>query len=156
MSRGAYRLDQAANSPKTLGQRIRRIRLAWRWTQAHMAAELGSDQRTLSKWERDVTVPSGAALNGILGIFGISLEALVKGRGFFIPDPPRSLGGTRVAEPYAKNLVELPKASSPAGVTVLTRNGPAVENKSVAPAMIQRLAKDAIAKGVPVWLVIGE
>jgi len=74
--------------PRTLGERLRSLRMAWGWTQGQLAAALNTDQTAISAWELDKTRPSGAALLSIAHLFGLGLEAL-DGAGTF-PPPART------------------------------------------------------------------
>jgi transcriptional regulator with XRE-family HTH domain len=105
--RGAY--GKAPAHPDTLGKRIKRIRLAWKWTQVQLAAAIHTNQKTLSRWELDMQEPGEPALGVLSGLFGLSLQALRTGRGFKVPAPPRQLGHLLVAEAYAVDLVRLPE-----------------------------------------------
>jgi DNA-binding transcriptional regulator YiaG len=68
--RGAYGMKTALTSPKTFGERLRRIRLAWGWSQGRLAETIGSNQRLVLHWERDIAKPSGTALTAIASLVG--------------------------------------------------------------------------------------
>ena len=91
--RGAYGKKDVQSSPQTLGERLRRIRIAWGWSQGRFAEALGSNQRLVSHWERDIVKPSGAALTAISSLIGMTTEALLTGKGFTIPDIPAGVEG---------------------------------------------------------------
>ncbi|HNX93825.1 MAG TPA: helix-turn-helix transcriptional regulator [Holophaga sp.] len=62
--------------PRSLGERIRTLRMAWGWTQEQLGRALNTDQTAVSAWERDRARPSGAALSAIARLAGISVEVL--------------------------------------------------------------------------------
>lgn len=72
----------------TIGERIKAIRVSWRWSQEEMANALRVDQASISFWERDKIRPSGSAIVALSSLFRASTEALEGGIGFRIPDPP--------------------------------------------------------------------
>ena len=74
----------------TMGERIKAIRVSWRWSQEEMASALRVDQASISFWERDKIRPSGSAVVALASLFRTSTEALEVGAGFRIPDPPSS------------------------------------------------------------------
>lgn len=90
-SRGAYRNTPPASLPKTMGGRIRRIRVAWGWTQGQLAEQLNTDQQIISSWERDLAKPSRSSTALLARFFGIPALALETGTGFSVPDLPRTL-----------------------------------------------------------------
>jgi len=148
--RGGY--GKAPAHPDTLGKRIRRIRLAWKWSQGQLAEAIHTNQKTLSRWELDKQEPGEPALGALSGLFGLSLQALRTGRGFKVPAPPRQLGHLLVAEAYAVDLVRLPEVGE-GGLLLVHR-----EDESTQP-ITARKATEAIRKareeGRPVWVVVG-
>lgn len=111
--RGAYGKKDVQSSPQTLGERLRRIRIAWGWSQGRFAEALGSNQRLVSHWERDIVKPSGAALTAISSLIGMTTEALLTGKGFTIPDIPAGVEGVnreKVTQ-YAALARSLPKST---------------------------------------------
>lgn len=104
-SRGAYAGLCPEARPKTLGARIRAIRVAWKWTQEELAKRLNTEQQQISLYERDKAHPSKATQALLAEFFGIPMAALVEGKGFTIPDlpmpqmPKRSRPGLRVHLP---------------------------------------------------------
>ncbi len=86
--RGAYGTKSPLTSPKSFGERLRSVRTGWGWSQDRLAEVLGSNQRLISHWERDIAKPSGAALTALSSLLGMSTEALLTGDGFTIPDMP--------------------------------------------------------------------
>lgn len=148
--RGGY--GKAPAHPDTLGKRIRRIRLAWKWSQAQLAEAIHTNQKTLSRWELDKQEPGDPALGALSGLFGLTIQALRSGRGFKVPAPPRQLGHLLVAEAYAVDLVRLPSVGAE-GLLLVHR-----EDESTQP-ITARKASEAIRKargeGRPVWVVVG-
>lgn len=89
--RGPYETTPPSARPKTLGERIKAVRIAWRWTQAELGMALNTDQTAISAWERERVKPSGPTLAALVHLFQNSPEALETGRGFQIPEAPPSL-----------------------------------------------------------------
>jgi transcriptional regulator with XRE-family HTH domain len=52
--------------PKLDGSSIKRLRQQKRWTQARLAAWLGTDPVTVSRWERGVSEPRSSARKRLL------------------------------------------------------------------------------------------
>lgn len=148
--RGGY--GNAPAHPDTLGKRIRRIRLAWNWSQVQLAEAIHTNQKTLSRWELDKQEPGEPALGALSGLFGLTIQALRSGKGFKVPAPPRQLGHLLVAESYAADLVRLPSVGEE-GLLLVYR-----EDESTQP-LTARKAGEAIRKareeGRPVWVVVG-
>lgn len=148
--RGGY--GKAPAHPDTLGKRIRRIRLAWNWSQAQLAEAIHTNQKTLSRWELDKQEPGEPALGALSGLFGLTIQALRSGKGFKVPAPPRQMGYLLVAEAYAVDLVRLPSVGEE-GLLLVHR-----EDESTQP-ITARKASEAIRKareeGRPVWVVVG-
>lgn len=148
--RGGY--GKAPAHPDTLGKRIRRIRLAWKWSQVQLAEAIHTNQKTLSRWELDKQEPGEPALGALSGLFGLTIQALRSGKGFKVPAPPRQLGHLLVAESYAADLVRLPCVGAE-GLLLVYR-----EDESTQPLTVKK-AGEAIRKareeGRPVWVVVG-
>lgn len=148
--RGGY--GKAPAHPDTLGKRIRRIRLAWKWSQGQLAEAIHTNQKTLSRWELDKQEPGDPALWALSGLFGLSLQALRTGRGYKVPAPPRQLGHLLVAEAYAADLIRLPGVGD-TGMVLIHR-----EDESSHPATAKKVAeaiKKAREAGRPVWVILG-
>ena len=151
--RGAYGTKSAQTSPRTFGERLRRTRLAWGWSQGRLAETLGSNQRLVSHWERDIAKPSGAALTAISSLLGMSTEVLLTGDGFTIPSMPTLLEGVEretVAQ-YAALSRLLPKPKK-GRITLVDLN--AFESKSLAQAEALKILKDATSADPEIWLVV--
>ena len=74
----------------TLGERIKAIRLDWRWSQQEIADAMRVDQASISFWERDKIKPSGSAFVALSSLFRTSPAALKEGTGFRMPGIQRS------------------------------------------------------------------
>ena len=65
------RFDSNSDAPlstTSLGDRIKAVRLTWRWSQEEMAEALRVDQASISFWERDKIKPSGSAIVALVGL----------------------------------------------------------------------------------------
>jgi DNA-binding XRE family transcriptional regulator len=139
----------------SIGTRIRAIRTTWMWTQTALAKAIGSNQKTISHWERDSQIPGDLALRDLSRISGIPFLALKFGQGFdreCIPNPPRLYGDLPVAEDQAVNWVVLPEHTGK-GICAVDRASESTKVLSVEQA-IDELRK-AQGEGRPVWLVLG-
>ena len=87
--------SDASLAYNSLGDRIKAVRLSWRWSQEEMAEALRVDQASISFWERDKIKPSGSAIIALASLFRTSVEALERGLGFKVPDPPSHPGSAR-------------------------------------------------------------
>ena len=151
--RGAYGTKSAQKSPQSFGERLRRTRLAWGWSQGRLAEALGSNQRLVSHWERDIAKPSSAALTAIASLLGMSTETLLTGDGFSIPNMPALLEGEEretVAQYIALSRL-LPKPSK-GGIMLVDLN--AFESKSLTLGEALRTMKDANSTDPDIWLVV--
>lgn len=151
--RGAYGTKTAQTSPQTFGDRLRRIRIAWGWSQGRLAETLGSNQRLVSHWERDIAKPSGAALTAIASLVGMTTEALLTGKGFSIPDMPAVVEGVAketVAQYTAiSRLLPKPKKGR---IAVVDLN--AFESKPITLDEALKTLKGMKGTNTEVWLVI--
>lgn len=155
MTRGPYRKKSTLRAPRTLGARLKKIRVKWGWSQEQMAEALGTGQQTLSRWERDEGEPTKATLRALQGLFGLSEEALITGAGFYLPDPPAQVGALRVAEAYARDLVVLPEVSGTEGKVVLVvRQGVESAHEVVDISAGRAAMKRALEAGKRVWVVV--
>lgn len=78
---------------ETLGQRIKRLRIARDMTQPELAAAVGVDHATISRWETGKTEPrAGAMRRALAEALGVSPTMLVTGRERDIT-PPLPLAG---------------------------------------------------------------
>lgn len=144
--RGAYGLKKLP-VPDSLGARIRTIRVRWGWSQVRLAEAIGSDQRTLSSWERDRYPVPGPALTLLATLFQQTEAALVHGKGFKIPDPPME-GTAELPIPY----LALPPQAEP-GVWLIDRmSGAQVE---LTPTEVRTTLREARESRRRVWIVLG-
>ena len=151
--RGAYGTKTAQTSPKTFGERLRRIRIAWGWSQAQLAESLGSNQRLVSHWERAIATPSGAAMTAISSLVGITADALLNGKGFTIPDIPAKVEGVS-KEDMAKHSAlskMLPEAEAE-GVMLIDLD--THQTKHLSTTEVVRALKNAKSDGSQVWMVV--
>ena len=149
-ARGAY--GKAPNHPATLGERIRRIRLAWDWSQTQLAEAIHTNQKTLSHWELDRQEPSEPALGALSFLFGLSIQALRTGKGFKVPAPPRKMGELLIAEAYSTNLVRLPEVG-PSELLIVDRVDES--SRSITARKVSEEIRKAREDGRPVWVVLG-
>jgi transcriptional regulator with XRE-family HTH domain len=151
--RGAYGVKQAQTNPSSFGERLRRMRIAWGWTQGQLAEALGSNQRLVSHWERDIAKPSGAALTAISSLVGVSAEALLTGKDFTIPDMPAIVVGVakETVAQYAALSRSLPK---PKKGRVIAVDIDAYESKPLTLDEAIQALKDAKGPEQEVWVVV--
>jgi len=95
----------------SLGDRIKAVRMSWKWSQAELAGALKVDQASVSFWESDKIKPSGSSLIALAALFRVSLAALERGRGFTLPDPLARPGANR-AEWSLSRTVALPSRAA--------------------------------------------
>ena len=67
----------------TLGERLIQLRAKAGLNQDTLAEQLGVSRQSVSKWENDASVPDLEKLVKLSGVFGVSLDELVKGE---VPD----------------------------------------------------------------------
>ena len=67
----------------TLGERLIQLRAKAGLSQDTLAEQLGVSRQSVSKWENDASVPDLEKLVKLSGVFGVSLDELVKGE---VPD----------------------------------------------------------------------
>lgn len=63
----------------TLGMRIAEYRRQAGMTQEQLAEHMQVSPQAVSKWENDLSCPDIAALPGLAGLFGCSIDALLQG-----------------------------------------------------------------------------
>jgi DNA-binding transcriptional regulator YiaG len=151
--RGAYGTKKALTSPKTLGERLRCIRTAWGWSQSRLAETLGSNQRLISHWERDIAKPSGAAMTAIANLVGMTAEALLTGKDFTIPDIPAMVEGVakETVAQFAALSRSLPK---PRKGRITLVNLHAFESRPLTLDGAVQALKDMKGADGEVWLVV--
>ena len=151
--RGAYGTKDPLTSPKTFGERLRLVRIAWGWSQGRLAETLGTNQRLVSHWERDIAKPSAAALTSLSSLLGISTEALLAGNEFTIPDMPVLVEGVArdtVAQFTALGRL-LPKPEN-GRIAVVDLN--AFESKPLNLDEAVRVLKGTKGTDAEVWVVV--
>ena len=154
-TRGPYKPKVAGGHPKSLGQRIRQIRIAWGWSQVTLAHVLHTDQQVVSDWERDRSAPTGASLGALAALFRLSPEALASGDGFKILDPPGSvMGGSPMSYEQIK---ELQNAMPELGVgEILQVDTGASESELVELKAAFAAIREAQKQGRQVWVILGD
>lgn len=148
--RGAY--GKALGTPNTIGNRIRRVRQAWKWSQAQLAEAIHANQKTLSRWELDRQEPSEPALGALAGLFGLDIEALRTGLGFKVPALPRQVGRILVADSFAVDLVRLP-STGVEGIVLVNREGE--NSRPITARKASEEIRKARKEGRSVWVVVG-
>ncbi len=83
----------------SLGENIIRLRSERNLSQEKLAAELGVSRQAISKWETDASVPELEKLLRMSEVFGVTLDALVKG------DVPQEGPQAQGAAPVQQTLV---------------------------------------------------
>lgn len=146
--RGPYDSSSAHGSPRTLGERIKALRVLRQKTQAEVADALGSDQATVSLWERDRVRPAGASLAGIAAYFGTTVKALETGAG--VPWSPAAPEPTDPAAPAPASSLQL-QALPPGGVQAVDLGTGETHPLDAMGAMAQLMA--ALKAGRRVWIV---
>lgn len=63
----------------TLGEQIHQLRTARGLSQGDVADALDVSRQSVSKWETDSSVPELEKLLGLSELFGVTLDALVRG-----------------------------------------------------------------------------
>ena len=88
----------------TLGENIVRLRTEKNWSQGDLADALDISRQSVSKWETDASVPELEKLLKLSELFGVTLDALVRGE-----DAPQS-------EPAAAEVQTAPSSFAPQAV----------------------------------------
>ena len=88
----------------TLGENIVRLRTQKNWSQGDLADVLDISRQSVSKWETDASVPELEKLLKLSELFGVTLDALVRGE-----DAPQS-------EPAAAEVQTDPSSFAPQAV----------------------------------------
>jgi transcriptional regulator with XRE-family HTH domain len=148
-ARGAY--GKTPSKPKTFGQRVRAVRIAWKWSQTQLAKALGTNQQTISHWEQERQQPTDATLHALASLFGMGTDALVSGKAFYLPGPPQPIGNLLVAANLATDLIKLPPACKE-NIMLVLRNEPSA--RPLTPHKATTLIYKAHEEGRPVWIVM--
>lgn len=161
--RGAYKPRRRVVVPKTLGQRITAIRLAFGMSQGAFAEACGASQQSLGLWETDKSKPSRPALVALCRLTGLTASALLEGDGFEIPDEllepadkPAPSMTTRseavmAAEPGNPKPIQLPEAQAGEVWGVDAAGG---EGRPLSPEDAAELVRQAAVQGDVVWVVV--
>lgn len=88
----------------TLGENIVRLRTQKNWSQGDLADALDISRQSVSKWETDASVPELEKLLKLSEIFGVTLDALVRGE-----DAPQT-------EPATAEVQTAPSSFAPQAV----------------------------------------
>ena len=88
----------------TLGENIVRLRTQRNWSQGDLADALDISRQSVSKWETDASVPELEKLLKLSELFGVTLDALVRGE-----DAPQT-------EPAAAEVQTAPSSFAPQAV----------------------------------------
>ena len=154
-TRGPYKPKVAGGPPKSLGERIRQIRIAWGWSQVTLAKVLHTDQQVVSDWERDRSAPTGASLGALAALFRLPTETLESGEGFKILDPPGSvMGGSPMSY---EQIRDLQKAMPELGVgEILQVDTGASESELVQLKAAFSAIREAQKQGRQVWVILGD
>ena len=88
----------------TLGENIVRLRTQKNWSQGDLADALDISRQSVSKWETDASVPELEKLLKLSELFGVTLDALVRGE-----DAPKT-------EPAAAEVQTAPSSFAPQAV----------------------------------------
>ena len=88
----------------TLGENIVRLRTQKNWSQGDLADALDISRQSVSKWETDASVPELEKLLKLSELFGVTLDALVRGE-----DAPKT-------EPAAAEVQTDPSSFAPQAV----------------------------------------
>ena len=76
----------------TLGENIVRLRTQRNWSQGDLADALDISRQSVSKWETDASVPELEKLLKLSELFGVTLDALVRGEDGGAFCPPQLVG----------------------------------------------------------------
>jgi len=147
--RGPYGKPPA--KAKTMGERIRQVRLSWEWSQTQLAEALGTNQQTVSHWEQGRQQPTDATLHCLAMLFGMSAEALTSGKSFCVPAPPKYFGKLLIAANEAADLIKLPSAGKKE-IWFVQRDG--TGSSTLSPQEASKLIRQAHEDGRPVWVVV--
>ena len=149
--RGCY--GKIPESIASVGDRVRAVRVSWRWTLKQLGAAIHYTDRAVSNWEQGTQRPGDPALGVVADLFGLTKEALQTGVGFRIPEPPRQMGGLLVADNYATDMVVLP-IHGPGEIALVNKETGTYETVSL--TRMAQVAREAREEERPVWIVIGK
>jgi transcriptional regulator with XRE-family HTH domain len=147
------RFDSNSDAPlstTSLGDRIKAVRLTWRWSQEEMAEALRVDQASISFWERDKIKPSGSAIVALASLFRTSTDALEGGLGFKVPDPPSHPESAKVDREFPRS-VSLPAGTEDVVMVVDLGDGSS-RGKQLSEAMMSLV--QGVKDSRRVWVVL--
>lgn len=147
--RGPYDSQSASGLPRTLGERIKMLRVQRRLTQVELGEALNSDQATVSLWERDRAKPSGPALGGVASFFGVTFQALETGEGLEAGEPSLSapIPAERVPKQGPLGLAD------PGPGAALAMDVRAQSEQRLEPMEAMGFLMKALKEGRSVWIV---
>jgi repressor LexA/putative transcriptional regulator len=147
--RGPYDSQSAAGTPRTLGERIKMLRVQRGLTQVELGEALNSDQATVSLWERDRAKASGPALAGVASYFGVSVQVLETGEGLEVPaDQAPTASSPRVPKQGPMGL------SDPGPGAVLAMDVRVQSEQRLEPMEAMGFLMKALKEGRSVWIVV--
>ena len=156
--RGAYKTQQVMKHPRTLGQRIKALRLDLGFSQAVLGDMLRVPQQSVSSWESGTTKPTRAGITLLVRLFRVPEVALRTGVGFKIPEqPPGGFfgwitdGDILAAEEGTKKCLSLPNAVGGEAWEVLIGTG---ERKPLNREQALELVSKSLDQGSAVWVVV--
>lgn len=163
--RGAYKPRRRVRIPKTPGQRIAAVRLAFAMSQAAFAEACGASQQSLGLWETDKSRPSRPALAALCRLTGLTVPAFLDGDGFEVPDELPGLGSSQgpafqtgprpeavmAAEPGNPKPIQLPEAEAGEVWGVDAAGG---EVRPLSPEDAAEFVRQAAEHGDVVWVVV--
>lgn len=115
-----------------------------------MGEALGVPQQAVSAWERGIAKPTKPVLRQLMRVFGTSAEALLKGKGFSLPDLPlRWAVGVDERDPNRQVPLPPPVAGEIWEVSLTSDDRQSIPLEE-AIALLRRAAKD----GQAVWVVV--
>jgi transcriptional regulator with XRE-family HTH domain len=148
MVKAAPKVSRASS---TLGGRIRVVRKAWGWTQEALAQALGNDRQIVSYWELDKAKPTRSAMQLLAQVLNLSLDVLVSGDGFSIPDMPESGDTAQRMKTVRRALEDLVPSGHEAAIQTVDLQAGSVKAVTLrdAKAFLERSHKG----GLMVWMV---
>lgn len=159
--RGAYKPRRPVLSPRSLGQRITSIRVAFGMSQAAFADALGASQQSLGLWETDRSKPSAPAMASLCRLTGLGKEALVEGVGFQVPGELPGLLPVNPRETTREAVVAIEEGGSkpitlPAGRPgeIWAVDSTETTEQLVSPESAAALIKDAAESGAEIWVIV--
>ena len=155
--RGAYQAGAQGLVARSLGGRVRAVRMAFGWTQRELAALLHVPQASVSQWESGKAKPSGPVLAHLARVLGLTEEAIVQGTGFTLPSlpvrPEEAMAIWLVVEGASPRRMLLPPAA--AGEVWHVPLGDCAAEPLSKSEVTRRIAK-ALGAGGAAWILVRE